>query len=69
MTADWIPVVVGTDQSVPEVARALLLLADDARDVRTSHGGRSFRVAPYVAERYTRPARKRRAPKTDKDES
>lgn len=49
---DWVTVAPGADQTVSEVARALLALADPA-DVRTQRGGREFLVPPEVAEAYT----------------
>lgn len=50
--ADWVTVAPGAGQTVGEVARALLALADPA-DVRTQRGGREFLVPPEVAEAYT----------------
>lgn len=61
----WVTVVPGEQESVSDVARALLHHADSPQDVRTANAGAHFVVAPYVADRYTRPTRKRRASKKE----
>jgi hypothetical protein len=53
-TADWVAVVPGEGE-LRDVAVLLLALAEDPADVRTVRGGNEFLVAPYVAERFTRP--------------
>lgn len=57
---EWATVAVGPDESVRDVARKLLDLADDPSQVRTASGGTEFRVHPLVAEKYTKPAASRR---------
>lgn len=52
--SDWVSVVPGAGET-REVAVLLLALADSPDDVRTVRGGSEFLVAPYVAERFTRP--------------
>lgn len=51
---DWVPVIPGEGET-KAVAILLLALADDPRDVRTGGNASEFLVAPYVAERFTRP--------------
>lgn len=52
---DWIPVIPGAGET-KQVAILLLALADDPSHVRTGGNGSEFLVAPYVAERFTRPS-------------
>ena len=52
---DWVPIIPGSGDSLRDIAVLLLALADSPDDVRTTRGGSEFVVAPYVAERFTRP--------------
>lgn len=57
---EWATVTVGPEETVRDVARKLLDLADDPAQVRTTNGGTEFLVHPLVAEKYTKPAAPRR---------
>lgn len=59
MSDEWINVVPGPDDTLSDVAKALLEAADDPSHVRTVRGGQEFLVAPYVAKRYTEPRSRR----------
>lgn len=50
----WVPIIPGAGET-RDVAILLIALADDPQHVRTVRGGSEFLVAPYVAERFTRP--------------
>lgn len=50
----WVPIIPGAGET-RDVAVLLLALADDPAHVRTTRGGSEFLVAPYVADRFTRP--------------
>lgn len=69
MVDDWTDVVPGPG-AVAETARALLALARDPSDVRTTAGGTQFRIPPYLADLYHAPApvKRRRAKKEEGDE-
>jgi hypothetical protein len=69
MTDDWTTVIPGPG-GVKETARALLSLARDPHDVRTSAGGTEFRIPPYLADLYNAPPlpRRRRTKKEEGDE-
>ena len=67
MTGDWTSVVPAPGEA-SVVARELLALADDPADVRTARGGNEFLVPPYLADRYTAPAPRRRRSKKEGDE-
>lgn len=58
---DWVTVIPAASD-VKETARALLALAHDPQDVRTRGNGSEFLVAPYVADLYTSPPKRRRSP-------
>lgn len=63
---DWVTVVPAPDD-VKATAQALLALADQPGDVRTTAAGNEFLIPPYLADRYnTPPAPKRR--RTPKEE-
>jgi hypothetical protein len=66
---EWVVVIPAASENLKDVARELLGHADDPRDVRTQRGGTEFLVAPYVADRYTRPTRKRRSSRKISNES
>jgi len=52
---DWTTVCPDPGQ-VKAVARELLALARDPRDVRTDSNGNEFRIPPYLSELYAAPA-------------
>jgi len=69
---DWTTVCPDPGQ-VKAVARELLALARDPRDVRTDSNGNEFRIPPYLAELYMVPGKppapkRARRSKTEDDE-
>lgn len=66
MEADWTAVIPAPGQ-IMDVAKALLALADDPRDVRTDGNGSEFRIPPYLADRYNAPAPRKRVVRTKKE--
>lgn len=62
MRDDWVTVVPGAE-GLPATAAALLALAQHPGHVRTAGSGNEFIVPPYLADLYTAPAPKKRAPK------
>lgn len=67
---DWVSVAPGTETTIADLARALLALARDPRDVRTDGNGSEFRVPPYLADLYNAPPKlpARRRTKKEGDE-
>lgn len=57
--SEWVTVVPGPGV-LQETARALLAVAEDPRQVRTTNGGVHFLVHPLVAEKYNAPTKPRR---------
>jgi len=67
MRDDWITVVPDADK-VKAVAAQLLALARSPHDVRTTGTGTEFRIPPYLADLYSAPPKRRRAPKKEEGE-
>ncbi|MEU7010370.1 hypothetical protein [Streptomyces sp. NPDC046332] len=61
---DWFPVI-PAEGAVKDTAKALLALADDPSHVRTTSGGTEFLVPAYLADKYTKPAPRRRPKKEE----
>ena len=61
MRDDWVTVIPERG-AIADTARALIALARSPYDVRTARGGREFRVPPYLADAYNKPAPAPKAP-------
>lgn len=74
LTKDWVTLIPPPGQGA-SVARALLDLSPDPRDVRTTNGGNEFLVPPELADAYhastappkAPPKPRARAPKKESD--
>jgi hypothetical protein len=64
---DWIEIVPTKDE-YKSVIRQLLDLADSPSDVRTQGPGLELLVPEYLADRFTKPKPRKRAPKKEKEE-
>lgn len=64
---DWIEIV-PTKAEYKLVIRQLLDLADDPSHVRTQGPGLELLVPEYLADRFTKPKPRKRAPKKEKEE-
>ena len=64
---DWIEIVPAKDEYVA-VIRQLLDLADDPQHVRTQAPGLELLVPEYLADKFTKPKPRKRAPKQIKEE-
>lgn len=64
---DWIEIVPAKDE-YKSVIRQLLELADSPQDVRTQAPGLELLVPEYLADRFTKPKPRKRAPKEEKEE-
>lgn len=58
MVSDWVTIIPAAGD-VKSTAQALLGFARDPHDVRTRGTGTEFLVAPYVADLYNAPRRRR----------
>lgn len=61
----WVEVIPAPG-AIVETAQALLAIADDPNHVLTQGNGDWFLVAPYVADAYSTPLRKRPAARSKK---